>query len=467
MTVPYLTASRRRQPRTLLRGVCLVLAAMLLSAAGASAATTFLVRGGGYGHGIGMSQYGAYGYAQHGRSYSWILGHYYQGTQLGQIGAGHVVRVLLASGPAGFSGATEAGSKTLSASVSYTVTANADGTVKVADAAGKKVLVSAAPLTVTGPGPLQAAGAGSYRGSLEFRPDGAGGIETIEAVGLDDYVRGVISAEVPSGWPAEALKAQAVAARTYAITTNVGGGAYDLYADTRSQMYRGVAAETAATDAAANATAGQVVTFQGAPVVTYFFSSSGGHTENLENVWPGATLEPWLRGVPDPYDGAGGNPYHRWGSDLSLRTAEAKLGGLLQGALLGITVTRHGSSPRILSADVVGTGGRTSVSGIQLQHAFGLASTYASFTTISTIRAAAPAGALLRRVRSFPFRLRGSVFPAPRRGSLVVQVRHGAGWRAVTHTTIDAAGRYDLQAPAPGTYRVVYGTLAGPAVTVS
>ncbi|MEA2158496.1 MAG: hypothetical protein QOD66_876 [Solirubrobacteraceae bacterium] len=467
MTVPYLTASRPRQPRTLLRGVCLVLAALLLSATGASAATTFFVRGGGYGHGIGMSQYGAYGYAEHGKSYSWILGHYYQGTQLGQIGADRLVRVLLASGPAGFSGATKAGSKTLSASASYTVTANADGTVKVADAAGKKVLVSAAPLTVTGPGPLQAPGAGTYRGSLEFRPDGAGGIETVEAVGLDDYVRGVISAEVPSGWPAEALKAQAVAARTYAITTNVGGGAYDLYADTRSQMYRGVAAETAATDAAVSATAGQVVTFQGAPVVTYFFSSSGGHTENIENVWIGATPEPWLRGVADPYDGAGGNPYHRWGSDLSLRAAAAKLGGLVRGTLIGVRVTKHGTSPRILSADVVGTGGHTSVTGSQLQQAFALATTYASFTTISTVRAPAPTGGLLRHLSSSAFRLRGSVFPAPRRGSLVVQVRHGAGWRQVTRASIGAGGLYDLQAPAPGTYRVLYGTLAGPAVTVS
>ncbi|HEY8765109.1 MAG TPA: SpoIID/LytB domain-containing protein [Solirubrobacteraceae bacterium] len=444
-----------------------MLATMLFSAAGASAATTFFVRGGGYGHGIGMSQYGAYGYAQHGKSYSWILGHYYQGTQLGQIGAGQVVRVLVASGPAAFSAATRAGSKALSASATYTVTANADGTVRLADAAGKKVLVSGAPLTVTGPGPLQVAGAGTYRGSLEFRPDGAGGIETVEAVGLDDYVRGVISAEVPSGWAAEALKAQAVAARTYAITTNVGGGAYDLYADTRSQMYRGVAAETAATDAAVSATAGQVVTFQGAPVVTYFFSSSGGHTENIENVWSGATPEPWLRGVPDPYDGAGGNPYHHWGSDLSLRAAAAKLGGLLKGALIGVTVTRHGSSPRILSADVVGTGGRTSVTGTQLQQAFGLATTYAAFTTISTVRAAAPTGGLLRHVSSSAFRLRGNVFPAPRRGSVVVQVRQGAGWRAVTRAVIGGAGLYDLQAPAPGTYRVVYGTLAGPAVTVS
>ena len=91
---------------------------------------------------------------------------------------------------------------------------------------------------------------------------------TVDAVGLDDYVRGVIAAEMPSSWSPEALKTQAVAARTYAITTNVGGGFYDLYPDTRSQMYRGVSAETPATDAAVAATAGQVVTYNGTPAVT-------------------------------------------------------------------------------------------------------------------------------------------------------------------------------------------------------
>ena len=71
-----------------------------------------------------------------------------------------------------------------------------------------------------------------------FSPDGHGGVETVDAVGLDDYVRGVISAEMPSGWAAEALKVQAVAARTYAITDSVGGSYFDLYADTRSQDVR-------------------------------------------------------------------------------------------------------------------------------------------------------------------------------------------------------------------------------------
>src|SRR5581483_10688755 len=184
---------------------------------------------------------------------------------------------------------------------------------------------------------------------------------------------------------AQALDAQAIAARTYAITTTVAGNGFDLYPDTRSQMYGGVAAETPSTDAAVAATAGQIVTVHGAPVTPYFSSSSGGHTENVENVWPGATPEPWLKGVRDRFDGAGHDPYHRWGSDLSLAAASAKLHGYFKGRLVGVRVTKTGSSPRILRARVVGTRGSSSVSGGQLQQAFGLLTTYAWFTTISSV----------------------------------------------------------------------------------
>src|SRR2546421_3006627 len=96
-------------------------------------------------------------------------------------------------------------------------------------------------------------------------------------------------------------------------------------------MYTGVAAETPSTDAAVAATRRQVVTYDGTPVVTYFFNSSGGHTENVENVWPGATPEPWLRGVSDPYDGVAADPYHRWGYTLTAAAAQAKLGGWVKG----------------------------------------------------------------------------------------------------------------------------------------
>ncbi len=322
-----------------------------------------------------MSQYGAYGYALHGKSYRFILAHYYQGTSLGTVDPNRIVRVLLATGSAQFSGASEASGKRLRPSQTYTAQANPDGSLTLVGVGRFH-----APLLVTGSAPLKFNGT-PYRGALELRPDGSGGVETVDAVGLEDYVRGVVSAEMPASWSAEALKAQAVAARTYAITSNVGASSFDVYSDTRSQMYRGVAAETSSTDAAVAATRAQVVTYRGQPAITYFFASSGGHTENVEDVWPGATPEPWLRGVSDPYDGAGGDPYHRWTHKLSLATATAQLGGLVKGQLVAIHVLKHGSSPRIITAVVIGSRGRTIVSGDQLQQAFGLLSTYARFTT--------------------------------------------------------------------------------------
>jgi stage II sporulation protein D len=144
-------------------------------------------------------------------------------------------------------------------------------------------------------------------------------------------------------------------------------------------MYGGVDAETATTDAAVRATAGQVVTDAGQPVVTYFFSSSGGHTESIQNVWPGSAPEPWLVGVPDPYDGAEHDPFHSWTVTLSTQAATAKLGSLVDGTLQRIVVTRHGVSPRIMSARVVGSRGSTTVTGSQLAQAFGLPSTDARF----------------------------------------------------------------------------------------
>ena len=463
--------------------------AFLLPTAGAHAATMFYIRGGGDGHGIGMSQYGSYGYALHGKRYPWILAHYYQGTQLGHTNPRRVVRVLLSTGSASFSGATAAPNKQLQPGRTYSVTANADGTVAVRNQAGKKIGSFPAPLTVTGPGPLTLGGVGQYRGSLEFRPDGSGGIETVEPVGLDDYVRGVISAEMPSSWSPQALDVQAIAARTYAITTDVAGQDFDLYPDTRSQMYRGVAAETPSTDAAVAATRGQVVTYQGRPVVTYFFNSSGGHTENIENVWPGSTPEPWLKGVPDPYDNAGGDPYHRWGSDLPMAGAAAKLAPYLKGRLVGIRITKTGSSPRILTAQVVGTKGRVAVTGIQLQQAFGLLTTYAAFTTITTVQGRAPQAPaadmrlqggssqsqavvalvplVTRLVTTSVAGLHGTVFPGVKGVRVSIQVQDGNRWKTVGRTSTDATGAYDTALPGTGTYRVVYRGIDGPAIRVS
>jgi stage II sporulation protein D len=430
-----------------------VLACVLIGPAGAGAAGTFFIRGGGDGHGIGMSQYGADGYAEHGKSYQFILAHYYEGTSLGSTDPNQIVRVLLATGSASFGGATGIAGARLDPSVTYTVAPVGNGQLGVFEASGRRIAKGAPPLIATGPSPLSVAGLGEYRGSLEFRPDGSGGVETVEAVGLDDYVRGVVSKEVPASWPAAALEAQAVAARTYAITTDVASGDYNVYSDTRSQMYGGVGAETPATDAAVLATRGQVVTYHGTPVVTYFFSSSGGYTESIQNVWPGATPEPWLRGVPDPYDKSSGDPYFSWGSQMTLAAAQAKLGGHVSGSLIGVRVTTHGVSPRILTAEVVGTRGTTTVTGSQLQQTFGLLTTLASFTTITSSPSSVPA-------------LEGQVFPAVAGSSFTVQVRGSSGWRRLVGSTLGSDGRFDVALPLSGTYRAVYGGLAGPAVAI-
>ncbi len=466
------------------RALLIALLAVLATAPPAVASSVFYIRGAGNGHGIGMSQYGAYGYALHGQDYRSILAHYYQGTSLGATDPAQIVRVLLGTGSAAFAGANRAGGQKLNPSVTYTVHALADGSLTLTDPSGKKVGNGfAAPLVVTGTGPLGLAGLGAYHGSFEFRPDGRGGVQSVDAVGLDDYVRGVIAAEMPSSWAAEALKVQAVAARTYAITDSVGGNGYDLYSDTRSQMYRGISAQTQATDAAVAATSGQVVTYHGAPAVTYFAASSGGHTENIEDAWPGTAPKPWLRGVPDPYDSAAKNPYFRWGYQLSASTAARKLGRLVRGRFIGIQVTRHGVSPRIVQARVVGTGGRTTVTGGQLEGAFGLPSTWASFTTITAQagpgaaadvpHAAQEAQAVValvslvhQMVAGGVPTVQGSVFPAARGAAITLQVKGGRGWRTLSKHKLGAGGGFRLKVPGRGTYRIVYRGLNGPAVSV-
>lgn len=365
--------------------------ACIALAPSARASTEFYISGAGNGHGIGMSQYGAYGDALHGWTYQHILGHYYQGTGIRGTDPSRPIRVLLGTGACGnpaFTGASSAvapraGNQTvqLVPTQTYSMRALAGGNVALFDSSGHQLMSVRPPLAVSGPGPINFLRHGGYRGSLEFRWNQGLHVQTVNAVSLEDYVRGVVAAEMPASWSSQALDAQAVAARTYAITTSVAGNGYALYSDTRSQVYGGVSAETPSTDAAVAATRGQVVTLNGRPVVTYFFASSGGHTESIQNAWPGSSPEPWLRGVDDPYDDAGGNPYYRWSVSLSMSAAAADLGSLVKGTFMGIVVNQTGTSPRILQASVVGSGGRTTVSGSQLQGIFGLMSTWMSFST--------------------------------------------------------------------------------------
>jgi stage II sporulation protein D len=452
------------------RLIPLTLSAALLAAAPAEAAKhRFTIRGAGFGHGVGMSQYGAYGYALHGASYDRILRHYYRGTELGATDPNATVRVLLQSaGDARFSGAGRAANTALNPGKTYRVTRYGASQVALYGPRGKRLGVFSAPLQVApaGGGILQLAGAGGYRGQLELRPDVFGGVNAINAVPLEEYVAGVVARESPSSWPIEALKAQAVAARTYAITTSKAGAGFDQYADTRSQVYGGVAAETASSNQAVAATRSQVVTYDGAPVVTYFFSTSGGRTENVENSFVGSEPKPWLKSVKDPYDTT--SPRHRWGPiRMSMAQAASDLSGLVKGRFKGIRVTRRGVSPRIVSAKVIGTGGTTTVSGATLRARFGLDDTWAYFTSISTKQKQPPptGGAVAAgpRARSI---ISGAVYPERVGAEVQIQIRSGNGWHTVASAVVERGGRYTAAVARPGVYRAIFSGDAGPSLRV-
>src|SRR3954466_6139287 len=139
--------------RTALAAIAAVTA--LAAAPAAHAKDTFTIDGAGYGHGVGMSQFGALGFAQHGASYRDILGHYYAGTSLGQAPGDQVVRVLLrAPKTASFTGATRAGNRKLQPGKAYRVTANLDGTLERRSPHTHKLASFPAPLKVTGAQPI-------------------------------------------------------------------------------------------------------------------------------------------------------------------------------------------------------------------------------------------------------------------------------------------------------------------------
>jgi stage II sporulation protein D len=365
----------------LLALVCGFTAASLAAAAPAAAKVVWRIKGAGFGHGIGMSQYGAYGFAKNGTGYAAILAHYFRGTTLGSAPAGAEIRVLLRPnlGGVSFSSAGAACGATLNEGATYT--ANRFGSkVTLSGPGGQSVGDCGSLLSATSPDGVTLAGKGSYRGALEIRPANGSGLNAINAVPVEDYVKGVIPKEVPTSWPPEALKAQAVAARSYALSTGVNGAGFDQYDDTRSQVYGGIAAENARTSSATTATAGQVVLYGGKIATTYFSSTSGGHTESIENSFVGSPPQPYLKGVPDPYDSA--SPYHRWTVKMTPARIQRALGRYLKGKLKKIRVTKRGVSPRIVRAVVVGSGGRTPVSGPSLRTALGLRDTWASFKRV-------------------------------------------------------------------------------------
>jgi stage II sporulation protein D len=333
----------------------------------------FFVAGHGWGHGVGLAQYGAYGYALHGWSYDQIVAHYYPGTTLGQAPL-KKVRVLLVPG-------------------SKRVVVSAPSPFTVRDASGKtyklpagrqvfgpalKLKVAAAKNATALPGPLVfspgtaslAVGGHTYRGSL--RVTGGKSVRVVNVVGLEAYLGSVVPREMPDRWPAAALEAQAVVARSYALTHLQRGRDFDLYPDTRSQVYGGVAAESPPAREAVAATSGQVVLYNGQVASTFFFSSSGGKTANVQDVWYSAEPMPYLVSVPDPYDTL--SPYHNWGP---LRYKSSVLSRRLgaRGSLLDIQPD-VASSGRVRSLTLVGSKGDRTVSGATVRAALSLRSTW-------------------------------------------------------------------------------------------
>jgi stage II sporulation protein D len=304
-----------------------------------------------------MSQYGAYGYAQHGWTYDQIATHYFPGTALGPAPVARV-RVLLADGKKAM---------TVASAADFTVMDGA-GVLHPLPAGsytfgpGLKLKLGGAtpetlpqPLTFTpGAAPLQLVK--PYRGSLLVDVVN-GKLRAINIVGLEQYLYGVVPSEMPSAWAPEALKAQAVVARSYALATRAVAAPFDLYSDTRSQVYLGISHEKPTTNAAVDATAGQVLLYGGQVAHTFFYSTSGGRTANAADIWLGGSAPPYLVAVADPYDTI--SPYHDWGPVPYTGAVLAKSFSV-PGGVKDATTTLNASG-RVLTLSLLGGTGQVDV----------------------------------------------------------------------------------------------------------
>jgi SpoIID/LytB domain protein len=367
-----------------------------ITAVGAN--VTFFGRG--WGHGVGMSQWGARGRALAGQTDEQILAHYYAGTAIGTVGAGTPVRVLLLdeTAPAAASPLTiwgRGGGWSVSgvgtvfpAEARLRVAPAADGILHlIVDTAAGVLLDTPAPADFR----LTAATASTvfevggkpaaydrYRGALRVVSTSGSTFDVVNELSLEAYLAGVVPAEMPSTWPAEALKAQAVAARSYAAAhLHPASGTFDLYDDTRSQVYLGIGGETGQGTAAIAATANQVLLAGGSIANAMFHSTGGGATENNEFAFTspsgGIAAGPvsYLRGSSDrdangaSYDAA--SPYASWQTKTytvaalsSILAADARTN---VGTLQGLGLTYRGVSGRLVAVTIVGSAGTKTVSG--------------------------------------------------------------------------------------------------------
>lgn len=341
-----------------------------------TAPASFTFVGRGFGHGIGMSQYGARGRALAGWSARRILAAYFTGVRFGRA-RNRTVRVLLSTAlqEARFwsprrwrlLGRRPGGRNVtpLRAGATYMLQARADGTLAVkrgrsvvAVVAGPVRFQSRAKGGWVAWGPTQPEAARRYRGGIRALPSG-GRFDLVNVVAMEDYLRGVVPREMPSSWGDDApaaLAAQAIAARSYVLSTMTPTTTYDVFDDQRSQVYGGVDAEDRRSNRAVRRTRGTVLTYDGDVITAYFFSTSGGRTEDVQNVFAGSGPRPYLKSVPDPFDKI--SPYHVWPDPPTF--SARRLGDLLGlGApVTSVDVVRRGISPRVVQAKVTTATGR-------------------------------------------------------------------------------------------------------------
>lgn len=436
-------AGRRRLRRgaaalALLAAATFVL--LTLSApAPAATATNVTMVGRGWGHGIGMSQWGAYGYAKNGWTYRQILKHYYTGITLGRVD-NDVIRVRLRGGVSSVKVTCANAFRAYTSGARLNIPAGATAAVTWVDG---KYKVTAGTLTKTFGAPvtfkplsglLKTVTAddwgktGKYRGVIRVLHTSSG-FTMINKLRMESYLRGVVPHEMSASWPIESLKAQACAARAYAERSRNPGEAFDVYCTTRDQAYSGVRVEAAATNSAVKGTAGVVPKYNGGPIAAFYFSTSGGHTENIENVWQTSPIA-YLKGVDDPYDTY--SPLHFWPENPILHAAgwyKDRLGSHstdnptgVKGTLRAVYVVKRGASPRVVKAALIGTNGVTFVSGATLRYKLALRDTWASFTSMSMV---ADSTTVTYGVGT---RVRGRIYPALKDGATVKlhYVRDGA-----------------------------------------
>ena len=333
----------------------------------------FVISGHGWGHGVGMSQWGAYGYAQNGFTFDKILAHYYPGTVLGHDDReehpraarehrqrdDHLDRPVEAQGRLGGDGDASRGQGDAepAAEVQASRRDRGGGVHRAADVhVGRRRSCSRRP----------------YRGTFTVTSDGKK-LTLVNTVPLEQYLESVVPSEMPKTWHPEALKTQAVAARSYALAVRKTNGAFDVYPDTRSQVYGGVTSEYPTTSAAVNATAGQVLTYGGKIATTYFFSTSGGRTAAVADVWKSSPI-PYLVSVTDPYDSL--SPYHDWGPFV-FGPDKLKAALKLTGRLLDVKTTVN-TSERVDTLQAIGEKSERVLSGEEVRTALGLRSSWFS-----------------------------------------------------------------------------------------